>query len=496
MTFISRLLRTWALLLGLACAQTTLSAADAAVEIERDIVYSTPGGNPLKLDLARPSRKLFPKTTDKDAERLPVLICIHGGGWRIGRRQDMNPLIEGAAKRGYVAVSPSYRLTPGARWPAQRDDMRAVLSWIHTEADKRGFDTARIGATGFSAGGQLALMLGTLAETSTGKRRPVQAVVNYFGPTDLSAEFYKDDKGSHLGDLIGASRAENGAAYRDVSPISHVDAGDTPILTLHGSEDPLVPVEHARQFHKTLDRLAIPNELHVLEGRGHGWDGEDMLNTFDMSMDFFDLYLQGGKRLELLVLEDFDNGGDRWNPSDANAWKIETIDDNPCYALFQKSNYTPPVRSPLNFALLGENMAVEDFTLDLQLQSTKADYIHLDLCLFFGYEAPDRYYYVHLGKVADPHAHSIFLVNGKPRVSIAKERTDGTPWDKSWHHVRLHRETESGVIEVFWDDMKTPVMRTEDKTFLSGRVGIGSFDDTGRFDDIRLWGRRAAPPTK
>ena len=123
-------------------------------------------------------------------------------------------------------------------------------------------------------------------------------------------------------------------------------------------------------------------------------------------------------------------------------------------------------------------------------------YDHLDLCLFFGYEAPDRFYYVHLGKRADPHAHSIFLVNRKPRVSIAKERTDGTPWDQGWHHVRVRRETQSGLIEVFWDDMEKPVMRAQDRTFLSGRVGLGSFDDTGRFDDIRLWGQKTPKAAK
>ena len=89
---------------------------------------------------------------------------------------------------------------------------------------------------------------------------------------------------------------------------------------------------------------------------------------------------------------------------------------------------------------------------------------------------------------ADAHANSIFLVNGKPRVSIAQQRTDGTNWTKDWHHVRIKRDIQTGSIQVFFDDMKKPVMTTIDKHFNHGRVGIGSFDDTGDFDNFLLRG--------
>jgi hypothetical protein len=124
------------------------------------------------------------------------------------------------------------------------------------------------------------------------------------------------------------------------------------------------------------------------------------------------------------------------------------------------------------------------------MRSTQEVYGHQDLCLFFGYQDPSHFYYVHLGREADDHANSIFLVNGKPRVSIATQRTDGTDWSKDWHHVRVKRDIRLGTIKVYFDDMKKPIMITKDKTFVFGQIGIGSFDDTGDFDQIRLFGTK------
>jgi hypothetical protein len=81
-------------------------------------------------------------------------------------------------------------------------------------------------------------------------------------------------------------------------------------------------------------------------------------------------------------------------------------------------------------------------------------------------------------------------VNGAPRVSIAKERTTGTVWDNEYHTVRVVRNAQSGLIQVFRDDMTKPIMTAEDKTFSEGEVGFGSFDDTGVVDDVRVWATR------
>ncbi len=102
-----------------------------------------------------------------------------------------------------------------------------------------------------------------------------------------------------------------------------------------------------------------------------------------------------------------------------------------------------------------------------------------------------HFYYVHLGQKTDDHANQIFLVNEAPRTKISLTTTAGTPWDDQWHHARIRRTVESGEIAVFFDDLEKPVMTARDKTFLSGAVGIGSFDDTGRFDNLELRGVRA-----
>ncbi|QDU12159.1 hypothetical protein [Gimesia aquarii] len=200
---------------------------------------------------------------------------------------------------------------------------------------------------------------------------------------------------------------------------------------------------------------------------------------------------QSMQGLPLLFHENFEAGNSKhWEPTDDKAWKIIHQGDNHAFSLIKKkSNYEPPVRSPYNRALL-KNISVSDFIFDVKLQSTIPDYGHRSLCLFFGYQDDAHFYYVHFGKKMDDHANQIFIVNNKPRTKISTKTTPGTNWDDEWHHARVVRNTESGSIKIYFDNMKEPVMTANDKTFLSGRVGIGSFDDTGNFDEILLFGKK------
>jgi thiamine phosphate synthase YjbQ (UPF0047 family) len=147
------------------------------------------------------------------------------------------------------------------------------------------------------------------------------------------------------------------------------------------------------------------------------------------------------------------------------------------------------VRSPKCIAWIND-LTASDFVLEVRMKQTGREYGHRDLCLFFGRTDPTHFYYAHIASKADAHAHTIHLVNGAPRVSIAKERTDGMHWDDQYHRARVVRNTETGLIQVFVDDMTKPVMTAEDKTFPSGGIGIGSFDDTGNFDDVCIWGKK------
>ncbi len=199
--------------------------------------------------------------------------------------------------------------------------------------------------------------------------------------------------------------------------------------------------------------------------------------------------------LPVLAEEQFDGDSlNRWAATDPAAWKLEEREGGHVLHQFQQSRVQTPVRSPFNRCLL-RGVTVGDFQFDVDLQSTTRDYPHRSLCLFFGYQDPAHFYYVHLGQRADDHANQIFIVNDAPRTKISTSTTDGTPWDDAWHHVRIKRNVESGLIEIFFDDMETPVMTATDSTFTRGEVGIGSFDDTGRFDNIVLRGRAVETPS-
>ncbi len=200
--------------------------------------------------------------------------------------------------------------------------------------------------------------------------------------------------------------------------------------------------------------------------------------------------------MPLVFEETFEKGdADQWQPSDASAWKVVKEGDNRVYSLVKDCEFTPPVRSPNNFSLI-KDITVSDFVLEAKVKSTEPEYGHRDICLFFGYQDPSHFYYVHFGSKADANANSIFIVNGEPRISIAETRTEGTKWDDNYHIVRVVRDAKSGAIKVFFDDLEKPVMTATNKTFMWGRLGVGSFDDTGNFDNVRICGTVAKPPAK
>jgi len=194
------------------------------------------------------------------------------------------------------------------------------------------------------------------------------------------------------------------------------------------------------------------------------------------------------KKMPLLFEADFEDGrlGD-WQATDSFAWRIEPGHDGKVLALYKQSEYEPRVRSPFNINLV-RNYVVGSFVLEVKMRSTTKDYGHRDMCLFFGHQDLSNFYYVHIANQSDAHANSIFIVDAEPRVSIATTRTEGTKWDDNWHTVRLVRDAEEGTIEVFFDDGPEPIMTAVDHRFEWGRVGVGSFDDTGQFDDVKLWG--------
>jgi hypothetical protein len=207
------------------------------------------------------------------------------------------------------------------------------------------------------------------------------------------------------------------------------------------------------------------------------------------------LFLCGSQELPLLVSEDFEKGAERWEFSDPKAWKVVDTDKGKSLGLVEKTTPKTPHRSPFGRALL-KDVIVGDFVLEADLQSTVKDYPHRDLCLFFGFQDDDHFYYSHLGKSTDKHANQLFIVNGADRTMISTKTTPGTNWTDDWHHVKVVRKVADGTIEVYWDDMAKPVQTATNKTFTWGQVGVGSFDDLGNFDNIVLRGTKGTPEKK
>jgi hypothetical protein len=204
--------------------------------------------------------------------------------------------------------------------------------------------------------------------------------------------------------------------------------------------------------------------------------------------------LANGAELPLVFEDDFEKGAERWKMTDGNAWKIVAGREGhgKALSLFQQSKYKPTYRSPINIALV-KDVLVTEFRLEADVLSTKPDYPHRSMTMYFGYQDPDHFYYVHFGKKTDDHANQIFIVNGAARVKISTKTTPGTNWDDNWHHVKIERNPETGDIKIYFDDMKEPVMTAVDKTFTWGQVGVGSFDDIGNWDDVKLWGKLKSP---
>ncbi|HEV3142959.1 MAG TPA: alpha/beta hydrolase, partial [Gemmataceae bacterium] len=180
--------------LALVLAPNLIGAQEkkADILVERDLVYGKGGDADLKLDLAMPRDGTGP---------FLAIVCVHGGGWKSGKRQDLGKTIEGMAARGYVAVTVSYRFSPAAKFPAQIEDCKAAVRWLRANAKKYRVNPERIGAFGYSAGGHLACLLGTTdkndgLEGSGGnpdQSSRVQAVVSYFGPTDFTTKNWSDE---------------------------------------------------------------------------------------------------------------------------------------------------------------------------------------------------------------------------------------------------------------------------------------------------------------
>lgn len=261
------------------------------VKVENDVVYTKAGGTELKLDIATPEGVDGP---------MPAVLVIHGGAWRAGNKQDVGAVLRELASRGYVAVSPQYRLCPKDLFPAQVHDVKAAVRWMKAHAAERKIDPERIGAMGFSAGGHLALMLGVTGDKdglegeapSGSPDTRIRAVVNYFGPVDLAAPDIPEVSKPLVKDFLGALASDRPELAAKASPRTYVSRDDAAILTFQGTKDPLVPHTQAVILANAMTAAGVPGRVELMVGSGHGWGGAEMDHTRAETFAFLDRHLR------------------------------------------------------------------------------------------------------------------------------------------------------------------------------------------------------------
>ena len=244
------------------------------VTVHRDIAYVTGGHERQKLDLYIPD----------EGENLPLIIWVHGGAWLGGNKERYGPMEY--LKSGYAGASLNYRLSQHAIFPAQIEDVKAAVRWLRANAETYRIDPNRFAAWGSSAGGHLVAMLGTtgnIAEFEVGENLDVssrvQAVVDYFGPTDflqmdahrLPDGLVHDAPDSPESKLVGGPIQEHKDRVARTNPITYVSKDDSPFLIIHGDKDSLVPYHQSVLLNDALEAAGVSVTFYKVEGGGHGW---------------------------------------------------------------------------------------------------------------------------------------------------------------------------------------------------------------------------------
>jgi len=256
------------------------------VDVAKDVEYGCAGERSLKLDIYQPKQR--------NADVLPVIVWIHGGGWRGGNKSSGVRLNSFVATGNYVGVSVGYRLSGEAIWPAQIHDCKAAIRWVRANATKYGIDPDRIGVWGSSAGGHLVSLLGTSGDIeelegtcgTPDVSSRVACVVDFCGPTDMVIF-----KHSAADLLFGSKPAEERQAEaKAASPAAHVTKDDPPVLIVHGTNDRTVPIEQAELFQKKLKENGVDVTFVRIEGGGHGFGGPEVASRV---ASFFGKHLRG-----------------------------------------------------------------------------------------------------------------------------------------------------------------------------------------------------------
>jgi acetyl esterase/lipase len=297
------------LLFGIFLTASALAQKPNTDAIQRkwlDVPYAK-ASRAQKLDIYLPNDGIGP---------FPVIVSIHGGAFKGGDKADNQiiPMLEGL-KRGYAVVSVNYRLSPEAIFPAQIYDVKAAVRWIKANARLYKLNQDKIAAWGGSAGGHLAALLGTsggvqeledLTMGNPAKSSRIQAVVDWFGPTDflkMDAQL-KESKvknpqvhsvpDSPESELIGKNLLDATDLVRKVNPETYVTSDDPPFFIQHGAIDHLVPYQQSANLASKLESLIGKEKVtfELLENNDHGGPGFTTDENINKVFVFLDQYLK------------------------------------------------------------------------------------------------------------------------------------------------------------------------------------------------------------
>jgi len=262
------------------------------------VVYGeVPGYRPLELDL------YLPEATGP----VPVIVHVHGGGWRRGSRRHPLPALgpgfyDDLAGQGFAVAAIDYRLSGEARFPAPLEDVRAAVGWVGDHGTTYGLDPGRVFLWGDSAGGHLALLAALTGAALTGA--PVHGVVAWFPVTDLAGlpSDVADAGGvpdpgpdSREALLLGAPAAAVPDLAREASPVAHASAAAPPVLLVHGDADDLVPPAQSVRLAGALREAGATVELELVPGATHFWKGaSDVPGIVRRSVGFLRAVTPGG----------------------------------------------------------------------------------------------------------------------------------------------------------------------------------------------------------
>jgi len=258
------------------------------------------GYRPLQLDLWVPDT----------AERPPLVMWIHGGGWMFGDRRVLpetfrpNQIFDALLDAGLAVASIDYRHALEAVFPAQLQDAKAAIRYLRAHAVELGISTDRIGVIGESAGGHLAALLGLTAHRTdlegdhgvVGPSSAVDVVVDWYGPSDFTTMprmtppphiVAKLEPAMHTPPEDTLVAGLDDAARADASPITHVTPDAPPFLLVHGTADWLVPYAQSEQLHAALTGAGVDCRLEPVEGAQHIFDGHDDIDAVvQLSIDY------------------------------------------------------------------------------------------------------------------------------------------------------------------------------------------------------------------